>query len=42
LPRTPERQHIQIVTTRLGLFVPQIVTPLELFPEEEADDVRTQ
>ena len=28
-----KRQHIRILNSRLGLFVPEIVTPLELFTE---------
>lgn len=38
LANANKRQHIQIVNTRLGLFVPQIVTPLELFPEQQENN----
>ncbi|OHD61418.1 MAG: hypothetical protein A2014_07870 [Spirochaetes bacterium GWF1_49_6] len=30
-----KRQHIRIINTRLGLFTPEILTPLELLSEEE-------
>ena len=35
LANANKRQHIRIINTRLGLAVPEIVTPLELFIEEE-------
>ncbi len=34
LANANKRQHIRIINARLGLFVPEIVTPLELFTEE--------
>ena len=35
LANANKRQHIRIINTRLNLFTPEIVTPLELFTEEE-------
>lgn len=32
-----KKQHIRIINTRLNLFVPEIITPLELFTEENYD-----
>jgi hypothetical protein len=34
LANANKKQHIRIVNNRLGLFVPEIITPLELFSEE--------
>ncbi len=34
LANANKRQRIRIINARLGLFVPEIVTPLELFTEE--------
>ncbi|MGR3218896.1 MAG: type II toxin-antitoxin system VapC family toxin [Candidatus Anammoxibacter sp.] len=34
LANANKRQHIRIINAQLGLFVPEIVTPLELFTEE--------
>lgn len=30
-----KRQHIRFLNTRLGLFIPEIITPLELFGEDK-------
>ncbi len=38
LANANKRQHIRIINTRLGLFVPEIVTPLELFTEKTDDN----
>ena len=35
LANANKRQHIRIINTRLGLFTPEIITPLELLSEEE-------
>jgi predicted nucleic acid-binding protein len=35
LANANKRKHIQIINGRLGLSTPQIITPLELFNEEE-------
>jgi predicted nucleic acid-binding protein len=34
LANANKKQHIRILNNRLGLFVPEIITPLELFSEE--------
>jgi len=36
LANANKRQHIRVINTRLGLAVPEIVTPLELVTEEGA------
>lgn len=33
LANANKKQHIRVINTRLGLFVPEIITPLELFTE---------
>jgi predicted nucleic acid-binding protein len=33
LANANKKQHIKIINTRLGLFTPEIITPLELFTE---------
>jgi len=33
LANANKRQHIRIINTRLNLFIPEIITPLELFTE---------
>lgn len=33
-----KKQHIRIINTRLNLFIPEIVTPLELFTEVNNDN----
>lgn len=35
LANANKRKHIQVINGRLGLSTPQIITPLELFKEEE-------
>lgn len=35
LANANKRKHIQVINGRLGLFTPQIITPLELFNEEK-------
>ena len=35
LANANKKQHIRIINTKLGLPVPEIITPLELFQEEE-------
>ncbi len=30
-----KKQHIRIINTRLGLYIPEIITPLELLNKEE-------
>jgi len=35
LANANKRKHIQVINGRLGLSTPQIITPLELFNEEE-------
>ena len=35
LANANKRKHIQIINGRLGLSTPEIITPLELFEEEE-------
>ncbi len=35
LANANKKQHIRIINHRLGIYVPEIVTPLELFKEEE-------
>ncbi len=35
LANANKKQHIRIINTRLNLYVPEIVTPLELFTETE-------
>ncbi len=37
LANANKRQHIRIINTRLNLFTPDIVTPLELFTEKTDD-----
>lgn len=38
LANANKKQHIRIINTRLNLFIPDIVTPLELFTEPSYDD----
>ena len=33
LANANKKQHIRVINTRLGLFIPEITTPLELFSE---------
>lgn len=33
LANANKRQHIRVINTRLGLFIPEITTPMELFTE---------
>jgi len=33
LANANKKQHIRVINTRLGLFVPEIATPMELFTE---------
>lgn len=33
LANANKKQHIRVINTRLGLFIPEIITPLELFTE---------
>lgn len=33
LANANKKQHIRVINTRLGLFIPEITTPLELFTE---------
>ena len=35
LANANKKQHIQMVNSRLSLFIPQIITPLELFIEKD-------
>ncbi len=35
LANANKKQHIAVINTRLKLFVPEIVTPMELFTETE-------
>ncbi len=35
LANANKKQHIRIINTKLGLPVPEIITPLELFKEKE-------
>ena len=37
LANANKRQHIRVINTKLGLFIPEIITPLELFLEDEND-----
>jgi len=37
LANANKRKHIRIINSRLGLSIPEIVTPMELFKEEEND-----
>jgi predicted nucleic acid-binding protein len=37
LANANKKQHIAIINTGLGLFVPEIVTPMELFTETDYD-----
>ena len=34
LANANKKQHIQIVNTKLGIFTPEIITPLQLFTEK--------
>lgn len=34
LANANKKQHIRQINTKLGLFIPEIITPLELFTEE--------
>jgi predicted nucleic acid-binding protein len=36
LANANKRQHIAVINTRLKLFIPEIVTPMELFTETDA------
>jgi predicted nucleic acid-binding protein len=36
LANANKKQHIRVINTRLGLFTPEIITPLELFTETES------
>jgi predicted nucleic acid-binding protein len=38
LANANKKQHIRIINTRLNLFTPELVTPLELFTEPSYDD----
>lgn len=38
LANANKKRHIRVVNGRLGLATPEIVTPLELFAEEDSDD----
>lgn len=40
LANANKRKHIRVVNGRLGLTTPEIITPLELFIEENSDDSR--
>lgn len=35
LANANKKQHIQVINTRMNLFTPEIITPLELFTERE-------
>jgi hypothetical protein len=35
LANANKRNHIRFLNTKLGLFIPGIITPLELFEEEK-------
>jgi len=35
LANVHKRRHIQVINSRLGLFIPEIVTPLQLFKERK-------
>jgi hypothetical protein len=35
LANANKRKHIRVINGRLGLSTPEIITPLELFKEEE-------
>ncbi len=37
LANANKRPHIRVINTRLGLYTPEIVTPLELFTERSDD-----
>jgi len=39
LANANKRNHIRFLNTKLGLFIPEIITPLELFEEKEEKDV---
>ncbi len=38
LANANKRKHIKVINGRLGLSTPEIITPLELFSEEEQND----
>jgi hypothetical protein len=38
LANANKKRHIQVLNDRLGLFTPEIITPMELFEEEEIND----
>jgi hypothetical protein len=38
LANANKKQHIRIVNTKLNLFIPEIITPLELFTEPSYDN----
>ena len=38
LANANKKRHIRIINGRLGLPTPEIITPLELFKEEEEND----
>ena len=37
LANANKRHHIRVINTKLGLYIPEIITPLELFLEDEND-----
>ncbi len=36
LANASKKQHVRVINTRLGLFIPEITTPLELFTETKS------
>ncbi len=38
LANANKRKHMKVINGRLGLSTPEIITPLELFKEEQSDD----